>query len=1131
MQACDPETKQTTKVRGTEILATDTPRQYREKLARIAMDEMYQFVAVLDAEGTLLEVNRAALEGGGLKLSDVEGKPFWECFWWGVSKESQQTLRQAISRASGGEFVRYDVEVYGRANGKETIIIDFSLIPVTDETGKVAFLVPEGRDITEKKAQEREIAQKNADLQALLERIRELDEIKTQFFANVSHELRTPLALIIGPAQRLMDERSTMTPHERLESAGVIARNARILLKHVNDLLDLSKLEAEKLKIELRDADVASLVRRMASNFDVLAGDRAIDYRVEAPDGVVCAVDPEKLERALMNLLSNAFKFAPDGGRIRCALRVTSKEVVIAVEDSGVGVEPELRRVIFERFRQGEGGANRQFGGTGLGLAIAKEFVEMHRGALDVLDSSLGGALFRITLPNHRLHPEQAVPAERGLDSAVISGILEELRPSAVPRATEPEKPATTTTILLVEDNLDMNRFTSQSLRAEYEVISAFNGQEGLEKAVAMRPSMIVSDIMMPVMSGVEMIAEIRKRPELAETPILILSAKADEELKAKLLEDGAQDFITKPFSERDLLVRVRNLIGSRQSREHERREAAVNEALYRVAASFADELDQQKLLQLITDEATTLIGAQFGSFFFNAKREDGGAYLLYTLSGAPPEAFARFPMPRATPLFGPTFRGEGVIRLDDVRTDPRYGKMGRQPEGHLPVVSYLAVPVVGRGGEVLGGLFFGHGLPAQFTEVHERITRGLAVQAAAALEKARLYEALRQSEARAREADRRKDEFLAMLGHELRNPLAPIRTALDLLALHPDQASDPEPRTPSELSLLILERQVGHMVRLVDDLLDVSRIAQGKVELQKRRVELADAVTKAIEMVSPMLERSEQHLTVSVAARGLAVDGDLTRLAQVIANLLTNASKYTPQGGLITITAEAVVGEVVLKVVDAGIGITAEMLPRVFDMFAQERQALDRSQGGLGLGLAIVHKLVTAHGGTVRAHSDGAGRGSEFTIRLPAAGADAGSIPTELLQKPTASAAGGSLQILVVDDNADAATLLALYLRRMGHSVRVAHDGRSALHAVEGFTPQVAFLDIGLPVMDGFELARRLRERPGLERLRLVAVTGYGGDADRRRSRDAGFDVHLVKPVGRETLKATLDSVPMERS
>jgi PAS domain S-box-containing protein len=257
---------------------------------------------------------------------------------------------------------------------------------------------------------------------------------------------------------------------------------------------------------------------------------------------------------------------------------------------------------------------------------------------------------------------------------------------------------------------------------------------------------------------------------------------------------------------------------------------------------------------------------------------------------------------------------------------------------------------------------------------------------------------AAEQARAEAEQANRAKDEFLAMLGHELRNPLAPILTALDLLRLRPEMADEP--------TRLILERQVGHMVRLVNDLLDVSRIARGKVELEKQRMEIATAVAKAVEIASPLFEQSEQHLTVKVPALGLAIDGDPTRLAQVVSNLLTNASKYTERGGLITVAAEAEGGEVVLKVSDTGIGITAEMLPRVFDMFAQESQALDRSQGGLGLGLAIVRNLVTAHGGSVHAHSAGAGRGSEFTLRFPAARAEAAGASDTALPTPAASGA-----------------------------------------------------------------------------------------------------------------------------
>jgi PAS domain S-box-containing protein len=952
MATSGSEPKRNTKVRGTTILSTDNPQQYREKLARIAMDEMYQFVAVLDAQGTLLEVNRAALEGAGLKLSDVKGKPFWKCFWWGVSREIQETLEQAISRVSKGEFVRYDVEVYGRASGKETIVIDFSMIPVADEQGKIVFIVPEGRDITEKKAQEREIAQKNADLQALLERIRELDEIKTQFFANVSHELRTPLALIIGPAQRLMDENSTMAPHQRRESAGVIARNAQILLKHVNDLLDLSKLEAGKLKIELRDADVASLVRLMASHFDILAHERTIDYRVEAPASVLSAIDPEKLERILMNLLSNAFKFVPDSGRIQCALHVIDKDVVISVDDSGPGVKPELRHAIFERFRQGEGGANRQFGGTGLGLAIAKEFVEMHRGRLEVLDSNLGGARFVVTLPNHRLHPEQAISTERIVDDGLVRGIIEELRPGFVPRrASESTRLETVAraTVLVVEDNLDMNRFIAQTLAENYEVLCAFNGQEGLEKAVAIRPTMIVSDIMMPVMNGAEMIAEIGKRSELADIPILILSAKADEELKIELLAGRAQDFVTKPFSEKDLLVRVRNLIEVRQSQERERR----------------------------------------------------------------------------------------------------------------------------------------------------------------------LYQAVLESEARAREADRRKDEFLAMLGHELRNPLAPIMTALQVMDLKDETSSSKERQ--------LIDRQVRHLGRLVDDLLDIARVTRGKLRINKKRIDLALVIERAVEMASPLFEQRSHNLRLVVPRTGLVVDADASRLAQVVANLLTNAAKYTEPGGSIVLTALAEGDRIIVAVKDNGQGIAPDLLPQIFDLFVQGQRTLERAQGGLGIGLALVRNLVELHGGHVEAKSGGAGQGSEFVIELPAASDEGPPAPLSA-RVPAVDHSPSRSRVLVVDDNVDAAEVLAEALGLLGHDVVIAHDGPAALAAAKTFPATTALLDIGLPVMDGYELASLLRQVWADRPVQFVAITGYGQETDKEKSKVSGFDAHLVKPVDLNDLRVLFE-------
>ena len=364
---------------------------------------------------------------------------------------------------------------------------------------------------------------------------------------------------------------------------------------------------------------------------------------------------------------------------------------------------------------------------------------------------------------------------------------------------------------------------------------------------------------------------------------------------------------------------------------------------------------------------------------------------------------------------------------------------------------------------------------------------------------------ALRELQAarqRAETANGAKDEFLAMLGHELRNPLSPILTALHLMRVRHGELMAKE--------RAVIERQVQHMVRLVDDLLDVSRITRGKIQLKRGAVEIAQVVDKALEIAAPLLEKRAHRLTLAVPRTGLRVDGDEHRLAQVVANLLTNAARYTDPGGAIDVTAEAHAGSVRLTVRDSGAGIDPELVPRIFELFVQGRRALDRADGGLGLGLAIVRSLVELHGGTVAASSGGPGRGSEFVVRLPLAAVAAPPAPG-VAARP---APAGVCRVLIVDDNRDAAELLEEGLRGAGHVTRVAFDGPTALRLAAELLPDVALLDIGLPVMDGFELARRLRELPGLAALRLVALTGYGQPSDRERSRVAGFDEHLTKPV-----------------
>ena len=371
-----------------------------------------------------------------------------------------------------------------------------------------------------------------------------------------------------------------------------------------------------------------------------------------------------------------------------------------------------------------------------------------------------------------------------------------------------------------------------------------------------------------------------------------------------------------------------------------------------------------------------------------------------------------------------------------------------------------------------------------------------------------------KQAEDAAASANRAKDEFLAILGHELRNPLAPIVTALHLMEKKGGDAFRHERD--------LIARQTAHLTRLVDDLLDVSRFMRGDVELRLERVNMRELVEESCEMISVLV--TEKHHTLEVAVPlGLTMDADPARIKQLLGNLLTNAARYTPPGGRISLDVEAHDGTISIRVRDNGIGICAEMLPRLFDPFVQKRQSLARSEGGLGLGLTIARTIVAAHGGTIEALSDGNGKGSELLVRLPIRSAALAA--ADRRQKRPSPSGRRRRRVLVVDDNTDAAELLAAALEREGHTVRVAFDATTALSDAEVFGPEIALLDLGLPKMDGYELARRLRQHPRLRSVRVMAVTGYGQSADRERTTAAGFDCHFVKPVDLDALVAAMDS------
>jgi signal transduction histidine kinase/ActR/RegA family two-component response regulator len=460
-------------------------------------------------------------------------------------------------------------------------------------------------------------------------------------------------------------------------------------------------------------------------------------------------------------------------------------------------------------------------------------------------------------------------------------------------------------------------------------------------------------------------------------------------------------------------------------------------------------------------------------------------------------------------PDFGPDVQEDVLAELID---DPDLLHIIRQ----LGLKSYIGVPLKLRD-QTLGVISF---IIAESDRRYDAddlvLAEDLAHRASVAIENARLYRELK-------EAGKRKDVFLATLAHELRNPLAPIRNSV--FVLNRIGLGSPQAQKSRE----VIERQVNQMTRLVDDLLDISRISRGKIELRKQLVQLVDIVNGAVETSRPLLDERGHELTVSLPAEPITLDADPTRLEQALANLLNNSAKYTEQGGRVSIDAALDGDMVMIRVRDSGIGIAADVLPTVCEIFVQGDHAKDRAQGGLGIGLSLVRSLVQMHGGSVSARSDGPGTGSEFTIRLPVApttpSADqpAPSIPTPATRPVQ--------RVLVVDDNVDAADSLALLLRLTGRDVDVAHDGRAAIDAVSSQTFDMIFLDIGLPGVDGYEVAREIRKLPNGERVLLMALTGWGQDEDRRRSKAAGFDQHLVKPIDSATLEELLGDMTASRA
>lgn len=767
------------------------------------------------------------------------------------------------------------------------------------------------------------------------EALAELDRAKTTFFSNVSHEFRTPLTLMLGLLEDTLTEDGL--PRHAQEKLKTAHRNSLRLLKLVNTLLDFSRIEAGRIEAVYEPVDLATFTSDLASNFRSAIERAGLKLVVECPQlEELVYIDREMWEKIVLNLLSNAFKFTL-AGEIKVAVKPAGETVELVISDTGTGIPSAELPHLFERFHRVKDARGRSYEGSGIGLALVVELVKLHGGNIRVTSQVDRGTTFIISIPTGTVHlDEQRIGAPRVLSSTGLRAqtyVEEALRwlpaetdfqSTTMIRSSSQSAASSAGRILLADDNADMREYLCHLLGSNYEIIAVADGETALAEAQKRSFDLVLTDVMMPRLDGFGLLRALRADDRTRAIPVIMLSARAGEEQRVEGLAAGADDYLVKPFSARELLARI-----------------------------------------------------------------------------------------------------ESNLKLARLR--------------------------------------------------HEQ--------------------------------ERRKDEFLATLAHELRNPLAPINNGLQLIRL---AGGDP---AMLEQARGMMERQLQHLQRLVDDLLDVSRISRNKLELRKEFVELVTVVRSAIETSRPLIEAANQELMLRMPAESVLVDADPMRLAQAFSNLLNNAAKYSEKPGQILLEVQSQGEEVEIRIRDTGIGIPADKLPTIFDMFVQVDGSLERSQGGLGIGLTLVKRLIQLHGGMIQVRSEGPGKGSEFIVRLPRIILTRSEAPVAF-ERAVENEKQARRRILVVDDNLDSAESLSMMLQLLGNDVTAAHDGLEAVEVAKTFAPELAFLDVGMPRMNGYDAARLIRQQPQCSGVRLVALTGWGQEEDKQRSYEAGFDVHMVKPI-----------------
>jgi len=933
----------------------------------------------------ILAVNDRYLEATGTQRSAIIGHGLFEIFPDNPEdggSSSVSDLRTSLGRVMSDQkpdtmgVQKYDIPLRDGRGGFEVRYWSPVNTPVFDGAGRVAWIIHHVEDVTEFMLQKERLTQAEAgdpdrirggrermeaevmhrstevkdanralktaleelernreELSSLNARLSEMDRLKSDFFANISHELRTPLTLILGPlGHRLREsglDADLRSDLERME------RNARILLARVNDLLDLAKLDAGRMGLHRDNVDLAFLVRLESARFESLAQVRNITFAIEAPGHLPACVDPEKVRRILANLLSNAFKFTPPGGRIQVLLAAAAGQGTLAVEDSGPGIPEPMKELIFDRFRQVEEGPGRHQGGTGLGLAIVKEFTELHGGRVAAMASAFGGALFQVMLP---LQPQEGgiLPTGDVKDNAAVPELLHWEPSAALDSLKGPT--AAAATILVVEDNGDMRDFLAKTLARTYHVVTAIDGDSGLRQALAVLPDLLISDVMMPGMTGDVLVQELRRHPETEDLPIILLTAKADEALRVKMLRLGVGDYLFKPFSFDELLARVAALLESRQKgRIASLLQESRFQAMFEQASVGMAQIDLHGTLLRVNHRLggflgyspDELVGRRFQDLTYLPDLEADLQQLEELAEGS---AHSRA-------------REKRYIRKDGSLTwGNRTVSLVRDPVG---------------GSEYI------------FVVVEDINTRKDAEQTLQRL-RVDLEVRVKERTAELQSANQELDTFAYTASHDLRAPLRAMGGFSQ--ALIEDLGPRLAEKERHNLNQIILSS--ARMAGLIDGLLQLSRIARG--ELKREWVDLSALAN----LIRGELERCDPSRPATwEVAHDLKAWGDRQLLEVLLRNLLGNAWKYTAG------TATARIGLLGdssthrFQVVDNGAGFEMAYAGKLFQPF----QRLHRQDEfpGSGIGLATVFRIIQRHGGTIEAQAK-PGLGARFLFTLP---------------------------------------------------------------------------------------------------------------------------------------------------